>query len=188
MTATAPSRLSRLTELSPDVAGLQGRRAGFVTRGVAYSIDALVVITGVPAILFGLAVVQGLLRFEAPVYPPDIPDWLTATISGLWGFWYFVGLWWATGRTLGAALMGVRVVGRTKDHVGVIRAAIRWWVMVLTLFVVGPVWLAVSRSRLALHDRAAHTQVVYDSATKRSEIQVALAPERAAGASGDQPK
>lgn len=166
-----------ISDLAPDVDVLRGRRAGFVTRAVAYSIDALIVIAGVPAILYGIAVVQALFRLEAPTYPPDIPDWMTGMISGLWTFWYFVGLWWATGRTVGGVVMGIRVVGRKKQRVGIIRAGIRWWVMVLTLFVVGEVWLIFAKSRLALHDRAAHTQVIYDNAPKRRELQVAVAPE-----------
>lgn len=179
MTATDAQASSRrlIGDLAPDVEQLQGRRAGFVSRAVAYSIDAVIVIGGVPVIMFGIAVVQGLLRLEAPVYPPDLPDWLTASISVLWTFWYFVGLWWATGRTIGAVIMGLRVVGRRKEHVGIVASTIRWWVMVATLFVVGEVWLILSKSRLALHDRAAHTQVIYDSATKRREVQVAIGPE-----------
>lgn len=177
-TTSAPDGFHRLLpDAAPDVEELQGRRAGFVTRAIAYSIDAVIVIMGVPAVLYGIAIVQGLLRLETPSYPPDIPDWVTASISVLWPFWYFVGLWWATGRTIGAVVMGIRVVGRGQEHVGIVRATIRWWVMVLTLFVVGEVWLLFAKSRLALHDRAARTQVVYDRATKRNQIQVALAPE-----------
>jgi uncharacterized RDD family membrane protein YckC len=177
MTATElPQDQSRrvVPDFAPNVEQMQGRRAGFVTRAIAYSIDATIVIAGVPTILFGLAVMQGLLRLEPPRYPPDIPTWLTAAISLLWTFWYFVGLWWATGRTIGAVVMGIRVVGRRRENVGVVAATIRWWVMVATLFVVGEVWLIFSRSRLAIHDRAAHTQVVYDRAAKRNEVKVEL--------------
>lgn len=163
-----------MPDLAPDVEELQGRRAGFVTRAIAYSIDALIVITGVPAILLGLAVVQGMLSLETPQYPPDIPDWLSASISVLWTFWYFVGLWWATGRTIGAIVMGIRVVGRKHRRVGIVAATVRWWVMIFTLFVVGEVWLIFSRSRLALHDRAARTQVIYDDAPKHHAVKVEL--------------
>jgi uncharacterized RDD family membrane protein YckC len=175
------SRTRKLVpDLAPDVEQLQGRRAGFVTRALAYSIDALIVIVGVPTILYGIAVVQGMLRLEAPTYPPDIPDWLSASISVLWTFWYFVGLWWATGRTIGAIVMGTRVVGRHKRRVGIISAGIRWWVMIATMFLVGEIWLIFAKSRLALHDRAARTQVIYDKAPKRSELQMAVAPKAAA--------
>jgi len=177
---TATHARQLVPDLAPDIDDLQGRRAGFVTRAIAYSIDALIVIAGVPSILYGIAVVQGLLRLETPTYPPDIPDWLSGSISLLWTFWYFVALWWATGRTIGAIVMGTRVVGRKKQRVGIVQAAVRWWVMVATLFIIGEVWLILSKSRLALHDRAARTQVVYDNAPKHRELQVAVAPEGAA--------
>jgi uncharacterized RDD family membrane protein YckC len=174
-TGLGPREIIR--DLAPDVDELRGRRAGFVTRAIAYSIDAFIVIAGVPTILYGIAVVQGLLRLDTPSYPPDIPDWLSSTISVLWTFWYFVGLWWATGRTIGDVVMGVRVVSRRRQRVGIIAASVRWWVMIGTLFVIGPVWLMLSKSRLGLHDRAARTQVVYDNAPKRRELQVAVAPD-----------
>jgi uncharacterized RDD family membrane protein YckC len=179
VTATeVPSGSRRLLkDFAPDVDHMQGRRAGFVTRAVAYSIDGIIVIAGVPAIMYGISAVQGLLRLESPTYPPDLPDEVTAIISILWTFWYFVGLWWTTGRTVGAGLMGIRVVGRRREHVNIVSAAVRWWVMVATLFLVGPIWLICAKSRLALHDRAARTQVIYDSAAKRREVQVALGAE-----------
>jgi uncharacterized RDD family membrane protein YckC len=65
---------------------------------------------------------------------------------------------------------------------------IRVWVMFATLFVVGPVWLALSRSRLAIHDRVAGTQVVYDRAGRRARVDVALAPAGTARPGRDQAK
>jgi uncharacterized RDD family membrane protein YckC len=164
-------------DFAPDVEVLQGRRAGLVSRAIAFSIDGLIVIGGVPVIMYGIAVVQGLLNFEGPTYPPDLPDWLTGFISGLWSFWYFVGAWWATGRTVGAVVMGLRVVGRRREHIGLVRAGVRWWVMFMTLFLIGEIWLILSKSRLAIHDRVARTQVIYDNAPKRREVQVAISPE-----------
>jgi uncharacterized RDD family membrane protein YckC len=164
-------------DLAPDVEVLQGRRAGFVSRAIAFVIDAVIVIGGVPVIMYGIAAVQGLLEFEPPNYPPDIPDAVSGVISALWTFWYFVGLWFATGRTIGAVVMGLRVVGRKHERVGLVRATVRWWIMFMTLFLVGEIWLILSKSRLAIHDRVAGTQVIYDSAPKRREVQVALAPD-----------
>ena len=185
MSATEVTPLERMADLAPDVDQLQGRRAGFVSRAAAFAIDFGVVLAGVPVIMWGIGVVQGLLNFEAPTYP-DLPDWMPPVISGLWFFWYYVGLWFATGRTVGAVVMGLRVAGRRKEHVGIVAATIRLWVMFATLFLVGELWLIFSKSRLAIHDRAARTQVIYDSATKRREVQVALGSE--SHTVGDQPK
>ena len=60
-------------DLAPDVEVLQGRRAGFVSRAIAFVIDAVIVIGGVPVIMYGIAAVQGLLEFE-PRAQPTIPD------------------------------------------------------------------------------------------------------------------
>ena len=181
MTSTDPSSAAhlRVPDLAPDVDELRGRRAGVVTRCLAYGVDGLIVIIGVPAILYGIAVVQALFHLQIPSYPPDIPDWLSALISVLWTFWYFVGLWWATGRTVGAALMGLRVVGRRKAHVGIVSATVRWWVMNLTFLLIVP-WLIFAKSRLALHDRAARTQVIYDNARKQRAVKVEVGPDEEA--------
>lgn len=176
-TASVPEERASLTDLAPDVELLQGRRAGFVTRALAYVIDAAIVVAGVPVMMYGIAVVIGLARLETPTYPPDIPDWVPAALSALWTFWYFVGSWCASGRTVGAIVMGIRVVGRRKERVGLVAATIRFWVLVATLLGVAELWLLLSKSRLALHDRAARTQVIYDSASKRQEVRVALRAE-----------
>jgi uncharacterized RDD family membrane protein YckC len=189
VTSASPAPAHRRTDFAPDVAIMQGRRAGIVTRGLAFAIDWGIVLVGIPVIMWGIGVVQGMLNFEAPTYP-QLPDWLPPIIASLWTFWYFVGLWWFAGRTVGSVVLGVRLVGRRHVSVGLVRSAIRFWVMVATMWVIGEVWLALSKSRLALHDRAAGTQVIYDSAEKSREVQVALGPEgpaRAEGANG-QPK
>jgi uncharacterized RDD family membrane protein YckC len=180
MTVTAPSHgpTHRRTDFAPDVVTMQGRRAGIVTRGLAFAVDWGIVLAGVPVIMWGIGVVQGLLNFETPTYP-DLPDWMPPIITGLWTFWYFVGLWWFAGRTVGSVILGVRVVGRRHPSVGLLRSTIRFWVMVSTMWVLGEVWLALAKSRLALHDRAAGTQVIYDGAEKKREVHVALAPEGA---------
>jgi uncharacterized RDD family membrane protein YckC len=188
MTATAASATTeRRTDFAPDVETMQGRRAGIVTRGLAFAIDWGIVLAGVPAIMWGIGVVQGMLNFDAPSYP-DLPEWLPPIIAALWTFWYFVGLWWFAGRTVGAVVLGVRVVGRRHASVGLVRSTIRFWVMVATMWVIGEVWLALSKSRLALHDRAAGTQVIYDGAEKKREVHVALGPDGTPHEDADQPK
>lgn len=168
----------------PVLDSLEGRRAGFVTRAAAFVIDFLVVVAGYPAIMWGIGVLIGLTRFEQPQYP-ELPDGLEVTISAAWTWCYFAGSWYAVGRTVGQAVMGVRVVGRPTSRIGITRCLLRTWVMFLTLFVVGPVWLLCSSSRLALHDRVAGTQVIYDRSRKRSDLRVGLAPK---GSERPQPK
>jgi uncharacterized RDD family membrane protein YckC len=174
---------------TPDLDELQGRRAGIVSRGIALSIDFLVVLVGYPVIMWGIGIVQGLVRFEQPSYP-DLPNGLTVAIYVVWSWGYFAVSWFVGGRTIGQALLGLRVVSRGKRRVGPIRAAIRTWMMFLTLFIVGPVWLLLSKRRLAIHDIAAHTQVVHDTAPREAKVSVGVAPRgiESAGTVGGQRK
>jgi uncharacterized RDD family membrane protein YckC len=185
--AAAPSPLERFRSLAPPVEQLQGRRAGFVSRGIAFAVDFAIVLVGYPTLLWGWAVLVGLLRFEPPVYP-DPPPWLTVVVTVAWTASYFAGGWTLGGRTVGQGVLGLRVVGLRRPTVGLVRSVIRVWVMFATLFVVGPVWLALSRSRLAIHDRVAGTQVVYDRAGRRARVDVALAPAGTARPGRDQAK
>ncbi len=182
MTASSPMA-RRFTGIAPDLDELQGRRAGIVSRGVALTIDFGVVLIGYPLIMWGIGIVQGLVHFEQPSYP-DLPNGLTVAIYAAWSWGYFALSWWATGRTIGQALLGLRVVSRGRRRIGPIRSAIRTWVMFATMFVIGPLWLLFSKSRLAIHDRAANSQVVHDIAPKEARVSVGLA----AGVPDDQPK
>lgn len=151
----------------------QGRRAGVVTRGVAFTIDFFCVLAAYPLALWGIGIVDGLLNFTTPRYP-ELPNGWDAAIQLVIMFWYFVGPWAINGRTIGQALLGLRVVSRNRVRVRLWQAAWRWWVLFLTLLWIGPLWLLFSRRRLALHDIAARTQVVYDRAPKRTAVRVAL--------------
>ncbi len=160
----------RFDELAPDAHALRGRRAGIVSRGVAYVIDFAVVFAGYPVLVWIYGAVVALLHFETPHYP-DLPDWAEVALPITWTWVYFTGAWVLTGRTVGMTLMGLKVVARTRIHVGIVRANIRFVVMTSTILWIGPLWLACSRSRLAIHDRVARTQVIYDGA-KRQELAV----------------
>lgn len=162
---------------TPYIAEVEGRRAGFVTRGCAFAIDFLIVLAGYPLMLWGAGVLRGLVEFSAPSYP-DLPGWLDAILSTLWTFLYFSVGWAVFGRTVGQAVFGLRVVGRRKRRVLFPLAVLRTWLMFLTLFIIGPVWLLFSRSRLAIHDRATHTQVVYQQLPRRPLVTLGLGPKK----------
>jgi uncharacterized RDD family membrane protein YckC len=150
-----------------------GHRAGFVSRGLAFAVDFAVVLVGYPAILWSAGIVIGLLRFEQPTYP-DLEPWASGLVSTAWPVVYFTGAWVAAGRTVGQGLLGLRVIGRKRESVKVVQSFVRCSTMLLTSFVVGPLWLLVSRSRLAIHDRVSRTQVVYDRAPRRATVTVGV--------------
>jgi uncharacterized RDD family membrane protein YckC len=157
----------------PGLEEVQGHRAGFVTRGVAFAIDFFCVLVAYPLTLWAIGLVMGIMEFTRPEYP-ELDAWLDVTIHSMILFWYFVGPWSLNGRTLGQGLMGLRVVGRARRRVYVWQAAVRWLVLFATLFVVGPVWLAFSGKRLAIHDRLSRTQVIYERAPRRTAVSVDL--------------
>lgn len=160
----------RFNALAPEVEELQGRRAGFVSRGIAWVVDVAVVLVGYPILVWIYGAFVALIEFETPTYP-DLPDWAEVVLPAVWAWLYFTGSWVLTGRSVGMTIMGLKVVARRRIHVGIVRANIRYVVLIWTVLWIGPVWLAFSKSRLAIHDRIAHTQVIYDGA-KRQELAV----------------
>jgi uncharacterized RDD family membrane protein YckC len=161
---------------------LEGHRAGFASRAIAFTVDFLIVIAGYPAMLWGIGLTRGLLQFEAPSYP-DLPTAVSALLSATWTIGYFALAWTVVGRTVGQAVLGLRVVRRSQPALGIMRALARAWLMMLTVFLVGPLWLFFSRSRLALHDRLTGTQVVYARPGHRPLVAMGLGA-KGAGRSG----
>jgi uncharacterized RDD family membrane protein YckC len=175
----------RMQHLAPESEQLQGRRAGVVTRSIAFGIDFFCVLLGYPLILWSLAVVEAIFTFSAPSYP-DLPSQVDAVLYAVWIPLYFSGSWLLSGRTIGQGVMGIRVVGRTSLTFGPVRALLRFWVLFATLLI-APVWLACSKTRLGLHDRATRTQVVHDARSRKTVVDVALAPAGTAEGSAGPP-
>jgi uncharacterized RDD family membrane protein YckC len=88
---------------------------------------------------------------------------------------YLVAAWVATGRTLGAQLLGLRVVSRAGTP---LRPAIALVRAILCIAIpVGLLWSAASRRNASLQDLLLGTRVVYDW-----EVH---APAHAAAVTGD---
>jgi uncharacterized RDD family membrane protein YckC len=172
--ADRPTLLDRMHLLAPEADQLQGRRAGVVTRSIAFGIDFFCVLIGYPLILWFFAVIEAIFTFSPPSYP-DLPSQVDAVLYAIWIPLYFSGSWLLSGRTIGQGIMGIRVVGRTTIAFGPVRALLRFWVLFATLLI-APVWIACSKTRLGIHDRATRTQVVYDARPRKTVVDVALAP------------
>lgn len=139
---------------------LQGHYAGAVSRFVAYVAD-----TGVSTCLFlaGLAAIS----FALGVITGHTVTWKkTSPVVGLvflaWLFIYYAYSWGAFSRTVGMALLGVRVVRADGADVSPRRAVIRTLTFPLS-FVLGLGFIPVllRQDRRALHDLTAGTAVVY---------------------------
>jgi uncharacterized RDD family membrane protein YckC len=150
---------SRINPIPPAARPLQGLRAGVVSRTLAGGIDYLVVI----ALTVGTYVSIFVLKFlidprnynQLPSMPPIL--WLAV------GFSFMVLYLWlsfaTTGRTVGARIMGLRVVGRKGRR-------LPWWSALLrslfcAAFPIGLWWSAISHENRSVQDLVLRTSVIH---------------------------
>ncbi|MGA2835094.1 MAG: RDD family protein [Acidimicrobiales bacterium] len=146
---------------APPVAGRQGNYAGGVTRLVAFAIDV-----GASWGIFTLALAG--INFATQLVTGkqlalDSRQILTLVALVIWEFVYFAYQWTLGGKTIGMALLGIRVVRTDGEPIGAHQAVIRTLTLPLSflLFGLGFLGILLNRDRHALHDRCAHTVVVY---------------------------
>ena len=141
-----------------DAREFQGERAGFATRFLASSIDVALVALLMMGIWLGIEILQLIFTPGVEVQPPR-----AATLV-VWGYVFTTFYWtvaWATsGRSLGAWVMGVRVVNRKGDRlswpISLARAAFS------VAFPVGLAWALISKRNRSVQDVVLRTIVIYD--------------------------
>ncbi len=152
--------------------------AGFVSRAIAGTLDALL-ISGVFSVAISLLNgVDTLLGF-----------WVTrhfgmahavAAAAPMFVAAYCVTFWTLFGQTPGKWLLGLRVVGPDGGTVSVARALLRFagYVLSAVPFYAGFLWVLVDPQRRAWHDRLSLTYVVYVAhAARRTETAGRVAAE-----------
>jgi uncharacterized RDD family membrane protein YckC len=130
-----------------------------VSRFIAASIDLGVVLLALLATYLTVAAVRFLIsprRFHFPEVPPGV----TSAVGWALLVVYLAVGWSATGRTVGAQMMGLRVVNRRGERMRFVGAFVR--ALVCALFPIGLFWCAVSRSNRSVADVLLQTSVVYD--------------------------
>jgi uncharacterized RDD family membrane protein YckC len=133
--------------------------AGLVTRMLAAVVDAGVVVVGTVLVYLGAVGVRFIvspLLFRWPQPSTSVSVAVLAVVAS----GYLTIAWASTGRSYGAALLGIRVLSVSRRRVGWIRAMLR--AVVCLLVPIGLLWTAVSRTRRSLHDILLGTVVVYD--------------------------
>ncbi|MEU5877546.1 RDD family protein [Spirillospora sp. NPDC047279] len=145
--------------MANDPLGLQGHRAGLVSRGAAAVIDAFAV-SAVCVLALVCAGVARYLVLGGPFTLPSPPRGLASAAAGGIAIGYLTWGWVSTGRTPGDQMMGLRVLARSGGRLGLARALLR--VALCTFFPAGLLWVAVSRHRASLHDLVVHSIVIYD--------------------------
>jgi uncharacterized RDD family membrane protein YckC len=140
-----------------------GHYAGPATRAAAFIVDWVLA-----AGIFIVAVAAGIyllnLVTNADLRRADAPAWVWTTALVAWLAVYFGYCWAMSGKTPGAAVLGVRIVRRDGSAIDPRHALIRVLTFPLGFLTLGLGFLgiALGREHRALYDVIADTTVVYD--------------------------
>jgi uncharacterized RDD family membrane protein YckC len=146
---------------APPVAGRLGNYAGGVTRLVAFAADIGaswgLFTLGVAGLAFAINLVSGK---QVNLASRQIIALIAILI---WEFVYFAYQWSLGGKTIGMALLGIRVVATDGDPITPRQAVIRTLTLPLSFLLLGLGFIGIllNKDRHALHDRLAKTVVVY---------------------------
>jgi len=148
------------TAAPPDI-GRQGNYAGGVTRLVAFAADV-----GASWGIFTLAL--GGINFAVNLvtgkqFKFQDWQWLALAAVVIWEFVYFAYQWSLAGKTIGMAVLGIRVVATDGESITPRQAVVRTIALPLSFLLLGLGFIGIllNKDRHALHDRLAKTVVVY---------------------------
>lgn len=125
---------------------------------MAAVVDFLVVGVALAALYLGLVLTTLAVHSTAFRFP-SLSVVFSSAVAFVVSVLYLMGCWSVSGCTAGAALMGLRVVGRRRDRLRFLVALLR--AVACVLFPVGLLWVAVDRQRRSLQDIAFGSRVVY---------------------------
>jgi uncharacterized RDD family membrane protein YckC len=171
-------RVESARMVTPEAVALEFRTANLGSRILAYLIDIVVVVAGIVAGLFAVA----LLGQASDVV---VPDWVALTIVLVllpaWWLGYFIAfetLW--RGRTLGKAALGLRVVTKEGAPVRFRHAAVRGLLGLVDFLIMGGffavVFILFSRDNQRLGDMVAGTLVLRERSALATPAPVSFAP------------
>lgn len=140
---------------------IMGEYAGFITRLLAFVVDALIVSVGIGITTEVASFLSNF--FRSSQWAQFFVTLVTLSVSLLIYVAYYVGLWVFAGQTVGKAMFGLRVISADGGRVHIRQAFIRlggYWLSAL-LFFFGYLISLIDDQRRCLHDRLAKTLVVY---------------------------
>lgn len=160
----------------------KGHYAGFVTRLVAFVIDILIVSITIGVMLGTIGLILRFFNIDLQTMTDgmgNVNSFVRGTIIFLtsFGFTFVVNLiyttffWMIAGKTIGKAVMGLRVIGPKGSRVTIGRALRRYvgyWISAIPLFS-GYFWVLVNEQRHGWHDIIAGTSVIYDHEAQYTE-------------------
>jgi uncharacterized RDD family membrane protein YckC len=151
-----------MTKVSPipqEARPYQGLEAGLVTRAIAGALDVIVAVVATVALYLGISGAMLVIRPRS-FHFPDLPFLLglsgVLTILVL----YLATAWTLSGRSYGAHVMGIRILGRRGRHVRAPVALVR--AVLYVVFPIGLLWCLVNPRQRSLQDVLLGTSVVYD--------------------------
>jgi uncharacterized RDD family membrane protein YckC len=153
----------------------EDRYAGFISRAIAFIIDIIIILV-INALInfmlrillsfFGLSDTDIVENFSASRLADGLALIFPFFIQAL----YFVGGWAIFGKTLGMALIGIRVeeTNRPRD-VTFLRAFLRYIGLYISFLALGLgfLWVLVDKKRQGWHDKMGNTYVVYSRTAMR---------------------
>ena len=170
--------MAALAQTAP-AEGRQGHYAGAVTRLLAFSADVGaswgLFTLGAYAFGFFLQLVTG----QSVQVSHNQIAWAVGLV--VWEFLYFSFQWSLGGRTIGMAVLGIKVVQTDGNPIGARQAVIRTLALPLSFlfFGLGFVGIVLTRDRHAWHDRIARTAVVYSWDARAARLRwLARKPEQ----------
>ncbi len=155
---------------------LVGHYAGPISRLAAFAVDVAVSALLLAGIL-RVVVALGDLVLSADVDTADANPVVGSAILVVWLFLYYVLSWSLAGKTVGMALLGLRVVRRDGAALDKWHAFLRTIAFPLSFipFGLGFAGIVVGREHRALHDVIAGTTVVYDWDARAARLRILAA-------------
>ena len=139
-----------------------GGYAGTVSRATAFLIDALLATFGTLAGALCFALVKALFADRFSIVGTASPDAVFAAVPVVF-LAYCATAWTLTGRSVGKALLGLRVIDHAGARPSLLRSIVRALSYLLSAILwLGFLWIAVDRRHDGLHDKIARTHVVYE--------------------------
>ena len=137
---------------------------GFLTRLVAWIIDAIIVtigsqiiswIFGVASFVPGTAGTGGELSF-------GVMQIMGMILQLVWAVGYLLYFWSSRGQTPGKMVMGIKIVSTDGGPLTLGKAFVRWigYIISTVVFCLGFLWIIWDKEKQGWHDKIAGTYVV----------------------------
>lgn len=172
------------TQPHPDAwRGLQGHYAGAVSRFAAYAIDIAASYGLFTLALTGISFAVHIITGRQVAWSKE--NIIVVVVFVVWEFVYFAYSWSVGGKTIGMAVLGVRVVRADGSNVEPRQAVMRTLALPLSILLLGLgfVGILLQREHRALHDLIAGTAVVYAWDARAARLRL-LAREALPGGGG----